>query len=233
MNKYELLWDYQQTDMAVDSMKKKIARSPVRIKLLKLRESIQEKQELIKKLEEEMISMLDRLEVIEEAIKLNEKKLRQAQEKIQENPAKNSDDANSYVNEIKELLSDISNYEDEIRRIKKDSADRISRQRASRKTTVAAKNEFDALKEDYNSEFKESTAELDKLKAVADEKAKLLDAETMNFYQEKKQRCNPPLAKLIDDRCGGCNMSFSSSLMLEIKAGKIVECENCGRIIIS
>lgn len=232
MNKYELLWDYQQADMAVDSMKRKIAKSPVRIKLLKLRESIQEKQELIKKLEEEMLAMLDRLDVIEEAISLNEGKLRQAQDKIQSNPAQGSDDAKKYVDSVKELLADISNYEEEIKRIKKDSADRISRQRASKKTTIASKNEFDSLKEGYNVEYKESSEELEKLKSIADEKAKLLDSETLNFYKDKKQRCNPPLAKLVIDRCGGCNMTFSSSLMLEIQAGKIVECENCGRVII-
>ena len=55
----------------------------------------------------------------------------------------------------------------------------------------------------------------------------------MERYNAIKKHSTPPMAKLIDDKlCGGCNMSFPSSVLIDIKAGKYVECETCGRMII-
>jgi len=43
----------------------------------------------------------------------------------------------------------------------------------------------------------------------------------------------PPMARLLGDQCGGCNMSMPSVVLRAIKGGStIVECETCGRIII-
>ena len=40
------------------------------------------------------------------------------------------------------------------------------------------------------------------------------------------------MAKLIDGQCSGCFMSLPNATLLELKENqKIVECDNCGRII--
>lgn len=44
----------------------------------------------------------------------------------------------------------------------------------------------------------------------------------------------PPIARLIDgNRCGGCNMNLPQVILRNIRMGaRIVECENCGRIVL-
>ena len=40
------------------------------------------------------------------------------------------------------------------------------------------------------------------------------------------------MAKLVNGQCSGCFMSLPSATLLEIRNGeRIVECDNCGRIL--
>lgn len=232
MNQLELLWDFQQADVEADNMKKEIARSPQRLKLLKLRESIQEQQNFLKMLENEVLAMLDRMEVVQEAIGINADQLKALQQKVQEAPAKDSREARGYIAEIQKIISDLNGYDQETRRIRKDAAERDRKQRDIKRLAVKIKTEFDELREQYNAEYQEKSIELEKLRAVADEKAKAIDKALMARYTAVKQHSVPPMAKLVDDRCGGCNMSFPSSVLRALKSGEEVECETCGRMII-
>ncbi len=232
MNQLELLWDYQLADVEADNMKKEIARSPQRLKLLKLRESIQEQQSFLKMLENEVLAMLDRMDVVQEAIGINEEQLKLLQQKVQNAPAKDSREAREYIVEIQKVISDLNGYDQETRRIRKDAAERDRKQRDIKRLAVKIKTEFDELREQYNTEYQEKSKELEKLRAVADAKAKAIDPGMMEKYNAVKQHSIPPMAKLVDDRCGGCNMSFPSSVLRALKAGREVECETCGRMII-
>ncbi len=64
MNHMERLWDYQEADVAADNVNKEIARSPKRLRLLKLRDNIKKQQRFLKTLENEVLAMLDRIEII-------------------------------------------------------------------------------------------------------------------------------------------------------------------------
>ena len=95
-----------------------------------------------------------------------------------------------------------------------------------------AKAEFDKLKVVYDEEKKEKDEELEKVRAVAAEKAKPVERDFMERYKEIKKHSVPPLAQLFGDQCGGCNMSLPSSVSRRVKAGELVECETCGRLLI-
>ncbi len=232
MNQMELLWDYQLADVEADNVKKEIARSPQRLKLLKLREDIQEQQNFLKTLEVEAAAMLDRIDILQDAISMNEEQLKQLQNKVQANPAKDSKEARDYIQEIQRLIHDLGEFDQETRRIRKDAADRDKKQRDIKRLAVKIKTEFDSLRVDYNVEYQQKAKELEALQAVADEKAKKVEPALLSKYNSVKQHSVPPMAKLVNDRCGGCNMSFPSSVLHAIKAGKDVECETCGRMIL-
>ncbi|MDO5023038.1 MAG: C4-type zinc ribbon domain-containing protein [Eubacteriales bacterium] len=229
----ELLWDYQQADVAADNVKKEIARSPKRLRLLKLRDNIKKQQEFLQTLENEIMAMIDRLDVIGDAVSLNEDQLKQLQEKVQSQPAKDSGAVKAYIKELEKLVKDISSFEAETKKIREEASEREKKQRDIKRLAVRIKLEFDTLREEYNLEYQNNSKELKKLRAVATEKAKLVDSKEMERYNAIKKHSIPPMAKLIDgSRCGGCNMSFPSSVLHDIKSGQYVECETCGRMII-
>ena len=96
---------------------------------------------------------------------------------------------------------------------------------------ATTKQEFDALKKEYDVEFKQDTATLKQMRARTEQESDKIEPELLEKYRSIKQHCTPPMAKLIDGQCSGCFMSLPSATVLALKDGdKLVTCE-CGRII--
>lgn len=232
MNQLELLWEYQQADVEVDNLEQSIRRSPKRQKLVKLRDSYQELQNSLKVIQDEILAMVDRIDALRDAIDVTEDQVKQLQARIQDEPAEGSEGVRAYIEEAQRLSSRLADFDQETRRIRKNAADRDRRQRDVKARLVSAKEEFIPLRDEYDAEYKEGLADIEKLKAVAREKQKGIEPEYLEKYRQIKQHSVPPMARLQDGQCGGCNMSFPSSVLHSIKSGKTVECENCGRMII-
>lgn len=232
MDQLKLLWDYQQADVAVDKLESEVKRSPTRQKLVKYRDYLVEQQNNIKHIEEEVANMADRLEALKDAVARTEEQLKALQSKIEAAPAADAASARQYIGDVKRLMDNVNSYEQEIRRIRKDARERERLQHDVKIRAAKTKAAFDKLKVVYDEECKTKSGELKQLKAELAEKAKEIEPEYMEKYRTIKQHSVPPLAKLIGDQCGGCNMSLPSGVVRSIKAGKQVECETCGRLLI-
>ena len=86
MEQTEMLWQYQQADMAADAFEREIKRSPNRIALKKNREFLVEQQNAVKRMEQEVAEMADRIEVIKVAITRIEGQLSALQARMESNP---------------------------------------------------------------------------------------------------------------------------------------------------
>lgn len=98
-----------------------------------------------------------------------------------------------------------------------------------------AKKEFIESKETHTKEIEASQGKIDELKATVEAGEKSLDKALYEVYKNKKQNCVPVVVKVNDkDRqCGGCFMELASSVFESAKGqSDIVECENCGRILL-
>ncbi|MHC1785480.1 MAG: zinc ribbon domain-containing protein [Christensenellales bacterium] len=232
MNQLELLWEYQQADVEVDNLEQSIKRSPKRQKLVKLRESYQELQTSLKDIEDEIVAMVDRIDALKDAINATEDQVKQLQGRIQDEPASGSEGIRAYMDEALRLSGKLTDFDQETRRIRKNAADRDRKQRDVKTRLVSAKEEFIPLRDEYDAEYKDSMADVERLRAIAKEKQKGIEPEYLEKYKTIKRHSIPPMAKLQNGQCGGCNMSFPSSVLHSIKSGKAVECENCGRMII-
>lgn len=232
MNQLELLWEYQQADVEVDNLEMSIRRSPKRQKLVRLRNSYQDLQKGLKDIEDEVLAMLDRLDVLKDAIGLTEDQLKQLQAKVQEEPAEDSDAVRAFLEEAQRLTTNLVDFDTETRRIRQSAADREARQRDFKVRLIAAKEEFVPLRDEYDNEYKQSMAEVERLRTAAKEKLKGIEPQYLEKYNAIKQHAVPPMARLVNDQCSGCNMAFPSSVLHSIKSGRLVECETCGRMVI-
>ena len=232
MNQLERLWEYQQADVEVDNLEASIRRSPKRQKLVKLRDSYQDLQKSLKQIEDEILAMVDRMDALKDAIGLAEDQLKQLQTRIQEQPADSSEDIRAFIEEAQRLSGSLNDFEQETRRIRKNAADRDRMQRDVKVRLIAARDEFIPLRDEYDAEYKDMQVVVEQLRAKAREKLDGIEAEYLEKYNSIKQHSVPPMARLQEGQCGGCNMSFPSSVLHSIKSGKLVECETCGRLII-
>ncbi len=233
MDQLEMLWEYQQADMEADRLENEIRRSPNRIKLVKSRDFLMEQQNTIKRIENEVMIMSDRIDVIRDAILRAEEQLKALTARLEKEAPQTMEDARQQTNEARKLLDTLNGFEQEMKRIRKDAGDRDHQQHEVRLRAAKVKAEFDQLKAAYDVEYKERMSALEKQRALALQKARGIQPDYLEKYKNIKLHSMPPMARLQNDQCGGCNMSLPSVVLRAIKAGgTIVECETCGRMII-
>lgn len=238
MEKYEALWKYQEADMALEEFEKKLKDTPTRKKLVKLQRFSQAAQ--------------SKLADMENAIKLKHDNVSEmeAQNKALEADMHDLDQDIGYYSEcdleelsekdLKELVANCEKTYEAIAQIKKqiaqikaetEQADKEIRDLVAK--IKAASAEYSALKKQYDAEKEQGSEERDALKNAAIEAEKAVDPELVSEYKRIKGFRSNPVAILENDRCCGCRMQLPSGVRSQVASGKsIVECENCGRILI-
>ena len=226
------LWQFMQVDMEADRFENKMRQSENRQKLLKQRTFLMDQQTNMKKLESEIAVMQDRLEAIRDEADRLDKLLAAAAAEIEANPPTTAEDADKRAESVQKLVDSLSRYEQELQKLRKDSETKDRQQKEIRVRAAKTKIEYDQLKQVYDTEFKTDSAQLQKLRADIEKEAAKVEPKLLERYRSIKQHCTPPMAKLIDGQCSGCFMSLPSATLLELKEGnRIVECDNCGRIL--
>ena len=232
MDKFEALWAYQVEDMKADAIAAAIKRSPTRQKLEKARDFILDRQKQYKQIEEDVSAMVDRKDIIAQAISRSREQLQALQNRYEANPPQTAEEIKSLLAEVSRCRDTIRQYEVEISRIVKetDANDKLSR--SVRLDAANAKKTFDQLKADYEEESKSKKGELEAQRAKAKELMDQVDPKLLEEYEVIKKHISPPVARLTHGQCSGCNTSLPSAILSKIKGGTLVECETCGRMII-
>ena len=152
MEQFEALWLFQAEDMKADAIASAIKRSPTRQKLEKTRDLILERQKQYKQIESDTAAMVDRKDIITQALDHSQAQLTQLRERFEKDPPQTAENVRSMMAEVGKCRETIRQYELEINRIVKESAANDKLQRSVRLEAANAKKQFDELKavEEYN-----------------------------------------------------------------------------------
>lgn len=232
MEAFETLWAFQAEDMKADAIANDIKRSPVRQKLEKSRDFILDRQKQYKQIEESIAAMVDRKDILSDALTHSEEQLKNLQSKIEAAPPTSAEEAHAMIGDVLKCRETISQYESEIRRIVKESTSSVQQLSSIRLEAARAKQTFDQLKVEYDKESASRKGELDAQRAKAKELATAVDPALLEEYNTIKKHITPPMVRLLHGQCSGCNTSLPSATLSKIKAGTMVECETCGRMIV-
>ena len=232
MEKFEALWAYQVEDMKADAIASAIKRSPTRQKLEKARDFILDRQKQYKQIEEDVAAMVDRKDIIAQAVERSREQLQTLQSKFEAQPPQTAEEVKSLLAEVSRCRDTIRQYEAEINRIVKETDSNEKLQRSVRLEAANAKKTFDQLKADYEEESRSKKGELETQRAKAKELMDQVDPALLEEYETIKKHITPPVARLTHGQCAGCNTSLPSAILSKIKGGTLVECETCGRMII-
>ena len=233
MEQYELLWQYQQVDMELDQYEKEMRNNSNRKELLKHRDFLLEQQNVLKKIETDVEVMADRMAALADEIKRLSGSVAEATANLENNRPENLEDVKKQMASLQKLVATLSRYEAELAKMRKDSEARDRQQREVRVRAAKARAEFDRIKVIYDEEYKVAVVKLEELKQKVAKEAKGIDADLLEKYKAIKRHAMPPITRLHEDRCGGCNMQLSAADKDRVRTGvPCVECENCGRIIL-
>ena len=226
------LWQFMQVDMEADGFENQMRQSANRQKLIKQRDFLKDQQANMKKLESEVAVMQDRLAAVQDEAERLEKVLAGLSAEFESNPPTNIEDAQKQADAVQKLLDSLTRYEQELAKMRKDADTKDRQQKEIRVRAAKTKMEYDQLKVEYDKEYKEDTAKLQQMREHTEQESKKVDPQLLAKYRSIKQHCTPPMAKLINNQCSGCFMSLPSATLLDIRSGdRIVECDNCGRIL--
>ena len=232
MEKFEALWAYQAEDMKADAIATAIRRSPTRQKLEKARDFILDRQKQYKQIEEDVSAMVDRKDIISQAIARSRDQLSALQKRFESNPPQSAEDIKALLSEVSRCRDTIRQYEVEISRIVKETDANDKLQRSVRLEAANAKKSFDQLKTEYEEESKSKKVELESQRSKAKALMEQVDPSLLEEYETIKKHITPPVARLAHGQCSGCNTSLPSAILSKIRGGSLVECETCGRMII-
>lgn len=226
------LWNFMQVDMEAGNFENQMRQAPNRQKLLKQRNLLVELQNNMKKIESDVAIMADRIEAVKDEYTRLEGSLKALTEQIEANPPETLEAIEKQAQAVQKVTDALIRYEHELQKMRKDAEARDRQQKEVRVRAAKTKMEYDALKKEYDVEFKRDSQKLNELKAKVEQASHGVDATMLSKYREIRQHCVPPMARLVNDQCSGCFMSLPSATLRRVKANEeIVCCDNCGRIL--
>lgn len=232
MMQLDKLWAFMQVDMEADRFENEMRQAPNRLKLIRHRDFIMEQQANMKRIEEEVATMCDRMEAISDEASRLEGVVRAQMAEAEGGTPETLPEIESRIAQVQKLLDTLTLYEQELQKLRKDAEVRDRQQREIRVRAAKAKAEYDEIKQVYDQEFRKDSEKLNELKRKVEAAGKEIKPDLLNRYVSIKQHVTPPMAKLVGGQCGGCYMSLPSVTLKQIQTeGRVVECDNCGRIL--
>lgn len=232
MEQFEALWSFQTEDLQAEAIADSLKRSPTRLKVEKTVELIKDRQKQYKQIEDDILAMADRKDILCQAVENAKAQLTSLEHQFESNPPQSQEDVKALLSEVSKFRENIRQYEVEIGRIARESTVQGKQQMTVRREAAAAKKTFDELKAKYEEESRELKAKLEKQRAIAKGLESSVPPELLEEYMTIKRHISPPVVRLRFGQCSGCNTSLPSATLAKIKNGSLVECETCGRMII-
>jgi hypothetical protein len=229
----QLLWEYQQIDLQVANIEKKLRASATRKKLMQARDYIVDSQNLMKKMEADAgelrisydsirqrneAAVADLESLIEYIADSDKDTTMQEMERMRKEAAEIQSSLNKQERELQQIIDRLDKIESNVNKIAAN--------------VPKAKKDYTELKEVYDKEVaaisSETTPFKQKMQAL---EAKMNPKMLLRYGNIKKTRANP-LAPVRNSRCSGCNMELPSVALKQVmESGTLLECENCGRLL--
>lgn len=234
MDQLTMLWEYQAEDIKADKLANDIRRSPLRQKMENDRNLFMERQKQYKQIEEQVAVLADRKDAIRDALTRAEDQLSGLQARFEQNPPQELEAVRALMAEVSKCRETIVSYEQEMKRLTQEANTNDQRGNSIRTEAARLRSEFEHLKAQYDKEMPAKKAAQEAQRAAANKKAEGIDPTLMEHYQRIKKHITPPMSRLINGQCSGCNTSLPSAVLHRVRnvSDEIVECESCGRMII-
>ena len=229
----QLLWEYQQIDLQMANVERRLRGSPTRKKLMQARDYIVDSQNLMKKMEADA----GELRITYDSVKQRYEALMDDLDGLVAYIA--DSDQNTSMQELERMRKDANDIQANLGKQERDLMsiiERIGKIEANVNKIAAnvpkARKDYTELKEVYDKEAAQNAEEKAPFKQKLDALESRINPRLLQRYTNiKKTRANP-LAPVRNNRCSGCNMELPSvALKQVVESGALLECENCGRLL--
>ncbi|MEZ4509200.1 MAG: C4-type zinc ribbon domain-containing protein [Eubacteriales bacterium] len=231
----EALWSYQEAEIAKSAVENEIRSTPARLQLAKLHKQLKSQQAVITKLSEEiesyeqqLVKLTDQVSKLEERLQMESSEL----VTIKQDDESTAEEMTELKGDIEKLNREVSQGVREAKALLGEIEKASDEYQTTARSASKAKKEYDALRVQCEEEKEARQPELDRHDQNLATLSKTVDPVLLERYNQVKQHHAVPIAKIVNSKCGGCNMSLPMVMLKKIATTDgIVECENCGRIL--
>jgi predicted nucleic acid-binding Zn-ribbon protein len=188
--------------------------------------------------ESELASQKARLEDARKKQKSAEWELEDLQEKVKQINSKlyggKTKDPKELVNlekEVKGLKSQIGPKEDALLGLMSQVEDLETKVRATAEEFERLKREREQSRETLAQRKSEVETVLAKLKGDRNGLAEQIDSEILNTYERIRLARGQAVVKVEGGKCQGCHITVSTSQWQKAKAGDLIQCNSCSKIL--
>ena len=152
-------------------------------------------------------------------------------DKLYSGMTKNPKELVNLENEVKSLKSRIGRKEDELLELMSQVEGIEAEVKTSTEEFEWMKREWQQRQENLGQRKPEVEAALAKLSEVRHGLAQQINSEDLGLYEQIKLTKKPAVAKVEQGRCQGCHITLPISQWQKAKAGDLIQCNSCGRIL--
>lgn len=237
MTQLEILWKYQQAEAELDKLRKEMEDTPAMKEYKKLRSFLNNQSAKMNTYKSGVEAKTAEVEEITKKLDalFKDYDLEQGDLEIMMN------DEECTAEELTESRKAIEGLLEKINGLKKSLSDSLAWITATSEEITKTMQRGRKANKEYETAKAVCETERNERKPVIDSAAKeveriglQLSPELLKRYKVVKKKHALPMARIKDDRCGGCGMSLPKTVIRQVAQGAdIVECENCGRILCS
>jgi predicted nucleic acid-binding Zn-ribbon protein len=160
-----------------------------------------------------------------------QEKVRQIENKLYGGQTKDPKELVNLEKEVKGLKSQISTKEDALLGLMSQVEEIEARVKTTYEELERLKREWEQRQETLRPRKSEIETVLAKLRGDRNGLAQQIDSETFNLYERIRLTRGQAVVKVERGRCLGCHITVSTSQWQKAKAGDLIQCNNCGRIL--
>lgn len=222
--------EYQKLDAKLVSIEKEIANSPAKQTANKMVEYVKAAQQTLVGLEQNANQLIQEYERLNNQYQQTLKQVDKLSKQKYDNMT--TEELRENANYMTQMNGTILNIERNITIL----SDKIAKiLRDFDKTKEQAKNakaKFEHNKNEYTKLVALKQGDIEKLKQELAKVEKTINKDMLKKYKDLRGDNKFPIfVPLINESCGGCMMNMPRARLDKLKADKILECENCHRMI--
>ncbi len=160
-----------------------------------------------------------------------QERLNQFNNKLYGGMVKNPKELVNLKREAENLKGKISTKEDELLELMSQVEEMEAKVKVSTKELSELKQEWQEKQEALTQRKVETETVLTRLKENRQELAEQISSEALNLYEQIKLTKGQAIAKVEQGRCQGCHITLPTSQWQRAKAGDLVQCNSCNRIL--
>lgn len=160
-----------------------------------------------------------------------QEKMKQASRKLYNGKTKNPKELVGLESEVKSLKNRIGRKEDELLELMAQTEEMEAEVKANSKEMQNLQQEWQRRQEELSRRKIEIEGELNKLLELRQGLVQPLSQGDLRLYEQLRFTKGQAVAKVEQGRCQGCRITLPTSQWQRVKAGDLVQCNNCNRIL--